>query len=132
MRISTAGVAEKEGRYLVALRKPGTSIGTKWEFPGGKTESGESPEEALKREFMEELSLLITVEGKIFEGEFHNRGNQYKLKAFKITIETPFSNIRLTEHSEYRWVLPEEMNELAFAESDGLIRNFLMKCNNSE
>lgn len=65
-RISTAGIARRGSKYLLALRKPGTSIGESWEFPGGKARFGEPPEEALKREFFEEFQIHILVGRMIF------------------------------------------------------------------
>ena len=52
-----AGVVLQNGRILLCQRKPESHNGLKWEFPGGKLEPGESPEEALRRELREELSI---------------------------------------------------------------------------
>lgn len=123
MRISTAGVAKEGNRYFLALRKPGSSIGVKWEFPGGKAEPGESPEAALHREYLEEFGLDVEVRSCIFEGQFHNRDKEYQLLAFSIRILG--GEPELTEHSEIRWVTLDELKELPLADSDGLIRTHL-------
>lgn len=47
---------------LVQLRPPGSSLAGLWEFPGGKPEIGESPEQALARELMEELGISVRLE----------------------------------------------------------------------
>ena len=60
-----AGVIRYDGAILAAKRKEGGAAGLKWEFPGGKVEPSESPQEALKRELMEELELDVTVQGPI-------------------------------------------------------------------
>jgi len=52
-----AGIIVEEGRVLVAQRTREQRFGLKWEFPGGKIEAGESPEDALVREFREELGI---------------------------------------------------------------------------
>jgi 8-oxo-dGTP diphosphatase len=52
-----AGVTVRNGQILLAQRNAWDSEGGKWEFPGGKVESGEDPRAALKREFREELGV---------------------------------------------------------------------------
>ena len=88
MRISTAGVVLRGEKVLVALRKPGTSIGESWEFPGGKVKRGERPVEALQREFREELGIGVEVGTLIFEGRFSNRGQDYLLHAYNVELES--------------------------------------------
>lgn len=117
--ISTAGVAVKDGRYFIARRKPGTSIGESWEFPGGKTEEGETPEEGLKREYQEEFEVGITVKEQLCRGEFFNRGRRYILMAYY--IEFTGGTMFLREHQETRWATLSEMKDLQFAESDRII-----------
>ena len=55
---------------LVTRRKPGGHLAGRWEFPGGKVESGEDPRHALARELEEELGILVTV-GEIVDVTFH-------------------------------------------------------------
>ena len=63
------GVLVQDGKVLIAQRATGDSIG-KFEFPGGKVESGESNEEALIREFKEELEKLLESEGVLDREKF--------------------------------------------------------------
>ena len=120
MRVTTAGIAEKNGNFLIALRKPGSSIGERWEFPGGKVRRGETPPEALKREFFEEFRVNISV-GELFcTGFFANGSSKYELQAYRIEIDDP-SGLDLQEHQEVRWVPPGSLKELPFPESDTII-----------
>jgi 8-oxo-dGTP diphosphatase len=55
-----AGIAVQGGRFLAARRPPGVRFGGLWEFPGGKVEAGETLDQALVREFVEELNIRPT------------------------------------------------------------------------
>lgn len=125
MKISTAGVAEKEGRYLVALRKPGTSIGEKWEFPGGKVDEGEEPEEALKREFEEEFAVDITVGRQFCTGSFSNRDVEYRLQGYVVRVIS--GSFLLNEHQQIRWCTLKELYTLPMADSDKILLRCLEK-----
>ncbi len=124
-RVSAAGIALKEGEVFVALRKPGTTIGESWEFPGGKAEPGETPEETLKREYIEEFNVRIDVGEKLCEGSFENGDKQYRLVGYRIffTNGTPV----LKEHSESRWVKINKLSSLSMAASDRQIASCLME-----
>jgi mutator protein MutT len=54
-------VVEWEGRFLVGRRPPGVALGGLWEFPGGKIEPGETPEQAAVRECGEETGIVVRV-----------------------------------------------------------------------
>ncbi len=126
MRLSTAGVAEQDGTYLVAKRKPGTSIGERWEFPGGKVRENETTQEALIRELKEELAIEVTVGELLCTGTFTNQGTQYKLLAYSITIENP-TRIHSHEHQETAWVSMADLKRLAFPASDAIIVEALFR-----
>jgi len=113
---STAAVIRREGRYLVAKRLPGGSMGGRWEFPGGKAEAGESPEAALEREFLEEFSVPITVGEHLVSTTFRNNGKDYRLLAF--SAELGEGRLDLREHEEIRWLPLEEIGPLDLADSD--------------
>jgi 8-oxo-dGTP diphosphatase len=57
--VAACALVDVDGRVLLARRPPGRSLAGLWEFPGGKVEAGERPEEALIREMSEELGITI-------------------------------------------------------------------------
>ena len=122
--ISTAGIAEIDGKVFIARRKPGTTIGESWEFPGGKAEKGEKPEAALVREYREEFAVDIEVGNMLCSGLFTNRGKIYKLKAYY--IEFLSDQIQLREHSAVEWIKIEDLPDRKFAKSDMIIVNCLV------
>ena len=60
LRVVCALIEDEAGRLLLAQRPPGKHLAGLWEFPGGKIETGESPQEALIREIAEELGCVAT------------------------------------------------------------------------
>ena len=126
MRITTSGIACRNGTYLLALRKAGSSIGESWEFPGGKHRSStETPEETLQREFTEELGVPVRVGELIMTNAFSNNGKTYRLQAYRIELEE--ENFQLTEHQRTAWFTPEEIVRLPLADSDRAVAEYLAK-----
>ena len=121
--ISTAGIAQKNDKYFIALRKPGTSIGEVWEFPGGKAEANEDPQRALEREYLEEFNVKIKVNSLFFKGSFSNKGKDYQLLAF--FIELLSEDFTHPEHQDYKWASLKEIDSLPMADSDKSIIEFL-------
>ena len=125
LRVSTAGIACRNNKFLVALRKPGTSIGEAWEFPGGKKKHNETPEQALKREFNEEFSVNILVGDKLCTEGFVNRDQPYVLEAYSVRLIT--DSFVLTEHQEIRWMSIHDLKHVPMANSDKKIVHCLEK-----
>ena len=60
-----AALIRRDGTYLVAQRMADDAYGSLWEFPGGKIESGETPQQALRREMNEELGIDVEVGNRV-------------------------------------------------------------------
>jgi 8-oxo-dGTP diphosphatase len=113
---SVAGIGFEKGRLFIARRKSGGDLGGKWEFPGGKVEEGESDEQALVREYLEEFNVPITTGSKLAEAEFEHKGEKFILNGYRVYLSS--QKFTLTEHSDWRWAPPEEIEGLDFADSD--------------
>jgi len=120
-RTSVAGVALRtvsglRQELFVARRLPGGDLGGKWEFPGGKVEEGEGDQEALIREFQEELSAAVEVQSFIGETDFVHGDTRFNLRFYWVKLLS--ENIVLSAHSEWRWVSMDDIINLDFADSD--------------
>ncbi|HOX13963.1 MAG TPA: (deoxy)nucleoside triphosphate pyrophosphohydrolase [Spirochaetia bacterium] len=120
---SVAGIALRNGLVFVARRRPGGSMGGKWEFPGGKLEPGETPEETLVREFREELGLEVRPGALLGESEFENEGVRFRLRAYRVEFDGEPSF--LAEHQDVRWLSRTELEDLDLAPSDRSLLRFL-------
>jgi len=112
----TAGIIEKDGWVLIARRKPGKHMGGKWEFPGGKIEPGETPEQGLARELEEELALNARVGKFLCSTRFEGDGVSLDLLVY--AVDSFEGTPQLREHDEIRWVRPDQIASFDLADSD--------------
>ena len=115
MRV-TAGIMRENGRILLARRKPGKHMGGKWEFPGGKIEPGETPEQSLARELEEELAVHARIGGFLCSARFDGDGVSLDLLVY--AVDSFEGSPQLREHEEIRWVRPEDIAAFDLADSD--------------
>lgn len=111
-----AAVIERDGKVLVARRKPGLAAGGFWEFPGGKVEEGEPPELCLERELAEELGVGSRVGDFLCSVPFSGPGATFELVVYRTELLS--DTFRLADHDEVRWLAPADMDEAAFSEPD--------------
>ena len=116
MVIVTAAVIEKEGRILIARRKKGWRHAGKWEFPGGKIEPGETPEECLRRELREELAIEAEIGEFVCSSTYAYSHATIQLLVYRASHVS--GEFTLHDHQEMRWVLPDELLQYEFPEAD--------------
>lgn len=92
------------------------SLSLKWEFPGGKIDPGESPEECLIRELREELRVLVRLEQKLPVSTHHYPSITVTLHPFVCTMTT--GHAAPQEHDTVTWFAPEELSTLDWAAAD--------------
>ena len=103
-------------RFMICQRPAHKARGLLWEFVGGKTEPGETMEDALIRECREELDITVSV-GDIFTQVIHEYPDiLIRLTLFHCTIAegTP----KLLEHHDLKWILPQQIPEFDFCPAD--------------
>lgn len=116
-----AAIIERDGRVLIGRRKPEQSHPLQWEFPGGKVEPGETPEQALARELAEELAVLDVEGREITRQEFTYPGKDpIELIFYRIESFTGEPENRVFH--EMRWEHRPALAALDFVEGD---REFL-------
>ena len=106
----------EDGKILCAQRGPSMSLPLKWEFPGGKIEPGESPEEALVREIREEINCNIEIANKIERTSYEYDFGIVHLTTFSCRLKE--GKPVLTEHTAIKWLEPKELGTLDWAPAD--------------
>jgi 8-oxo-dGTP diphosphatase len=112
-----AGIIERQGRFLICRRKPEQSHALKWEFPGGKVEPDETPEQALARELEEELGILGAAGEEITRYEHTYPGRDTILLIFFRVREFGGEPRNVIFH-EMRWEPAAKLAEFDFVEGD--------------
>ena len=90
-----------------------------WEFPGGKMEPGESPEDALKREIHEELSTEISVDNFLCTVEYDYPKFHLTMHCFWCSIES--GNLILKEHEAAKWLSLDQLDSVNWLPADKLV-----------
>jgi len=131
MKRVAAGVIICHNKVLIAQRKHGKDLEFFWEFPGGKIEAGETPEECLHREIMEEFNMEVRV-GKFFmETAYDYSFGQFVLEVYFAACPDP-EIPDLFEHEQARWVNVKELPEYDFSPADVPVVEALQKLDNLE
>lgn len=107
---------ERNGRFLIARRPRGKSLGGFWEFPGGKVEPGETAEAALHRELHEELGLQVEILAPLAAVEHAYETFALRLVPFRCAIL--HGEPSPTEHDELAWITIEMVASYRFPDAD--------------
>ena len=126
-----AGIIVCKGHILIAQRKHGKDLEYKWEFPGGKLEQGETYEQCLARELLEEMNLPIVVGDHFMDTAYDYDFGRVELHCYKaVCAQEQISE--LNEHEQYRWVPAGELVQYDFAPADKPIIAALLETGKSD
>lgn len=127
--VVAAALVNDDGEVLLAQRPKGKRLAGSWEFPGGKVEENESPEQALVRELMEELGIGVApadMEPFWFLSHDYTAEFGFHLLMPVYLIRRWQGEPQALEHDQILWELPAAMRELGMIEADlGLVEKLV-------
>lgn len=118
IKVVAAIIHDDEGRIFATQRGYG-DFKDWWEFPGGKMEAGETPEEALKREIREELSTEICVDEFLCTVEYDYPMFHLTMHCYLCSLLT--DALHLNEHEAARWLTHEELDSVKWLPADKVV-----------
>jgi 8-oxo-dGTP diphosphatase len=123
LRFVAAALIVRDGEILIGQRRPDQPMGSLWEFPGGKIEAGETPQQALVRELSEELGIEAQVGERITRIRHNYRhGGAVDLQFFVVREFAGAIDNQI--YQQVRWVRLEELSGYEFLAADrGLVRD---------
>lgn len=110
-----AAIIERDGKYFATQRGYG-EFKDGWEFPGGKIEPGESPEEALRREIREELNTEISVGHHLITVDYDYPRFHLHMACYLCQVVS--GSLQLLEAEASRWLSPSELTEVDWLPAD--------------
>lgn len=125
-KVVAAALIEKNGLILIAKRKEGKQYFGNWEFPGGTVEEGETPQQCLRRELLEELSITAEIGNLVGVSECTYAPDfTIVLLVYQATIISGV--LTLNDHEEIRWVRPIDLTCYDFPQADRSIVEQLVR-----
>jgi len=114
LHVAAAVIERSDRRLLIGQRRRRDSSPLKWEFPGGKVRSGETFEQALSRELLEELGVTLTkfVEVATVRHHYANTPDELEIHFFAAQYAEP--DIAPHAFEQIAWVLPRELSNYDF------------------
>ncbi len=120
-----AAIIRDAQNRIFATQRGGGDWKDWWEFPGGKIEPGETPQQALRREIREELDTEIAVGELLHTVEWDYPKFHLTMHCFLCTVE--LGSLTLLEHEAARWLAPDELASVQWLPADWEVIEMLKK-----
>ncbi|MCL2468718.1 MAG: (deoxy)nucleoside triphosphate pyrophosphohydrolase [Alphaproteobacteria bacterium] len=131
--VAAVALMDAQGRVLLAQRPAHKDMSELWEFPGGKLESGETPEEAARRELREELSVSIEesdLQPLTFVSHHYKEPRNFRL-FMTLFLCTKTVTVENLEHAALAWVFPDQLASYPMPAADLFLAQFLARYSHS-
>lgn len=112
----TAAIIIDSGKVFIAKRKSAGRLPDMWEFPGGKLEVGETPEQCLKRELQEEFEIEVMIGESVGTSVYEYDFGTIELLSYRAEIVA--GEIKLNDHAEVAWAEAGDLGRFEFAPAD--------------
>jgi 8-oxo-dGTP diphosphatase len=112
----TAAILIREDKVFIGQRKAGKRLEYLWEFPGGKLEEGETPQECLVREMREEFGIEVRTREYFGESVYHYEQGSIRLMAY--LVDWTGGEMSPTDHQDCRWVSFDDLENYEFVPAD--------------
>jgi 8-oxo-dGTP diphosphatase len=116
LRVACAVIEDDEGKVLTAQRDTTMSMPLKWEFPGGKLQVGETPEQCLQRELEEELGIRVIIRQPL--PSVVHRYENFVIHLLPFVCSLAGGTMILHEHRAVAWLSPCELARLDWPAAD--------------
>lgn len=115
----------QDGNHIFATQRGYGEFKDGWEFPGGKIEAGETPEQALIREIKEELDVEVIVGDLLHTVEYDYPKFYLRMHCFFCTMKS--GDLKLREHEAARWLTKETLDSVKWLPADLEVIEFVRK-----
>ena len=113
-----AAVIAKNGKILIMQRSKKMSFGSLWEFPGGKIEKDETPNQAIVREMFEETELIVSPIKILMKTTYVFGDKEIVITFIECQLKEESNNPKLKVHDDFMWIDIKEMLGIKFAPAD--------------
>ncbi|MCD6376423.1 MAG: 8-oxo-dGTP diphosphatase MutT [Caldisericaceae bacterium] len=127
INVVAAVIVNQHNRILITQRPPDSHLSGYWEFPGGKIDEDERPEQALKREIKEELNVEVEILRLLWQQDFEYPQKKIQISFYHCRLLSDEGQIKPLEVADFRWIFVAEFPQFNFPPADAAFIKKLTK-----